>query len=135
MASAAQGPVSSHPGGLFNSVKALAAALLAIAHTRLELFSVELEEEWVRVSSILTWSLVAFFCAGIGIVFAALFLVLALWGTHPLLALGIPAVLFLLFAALAWRVVAAKVRTKPRMFSASLAELAKDHEEFLKSDS
>ena len=115
-------------------MKVLAATLLAIAHTRLELFSIELEEEWVRVSSILTWSLVALFCAGIGIVFATLFLVFALWGTHPLLALGIPAVLFLLFAALAWRVVAAKIRDKPRLFSASLAELAKDREH-LKSDS
>jgi len=134
MALAAQDPVSSRPGGLFNSVKALAAALLAIAYTRLELFSVELEEEWVRVSSILTWSLVALFCAGIGIVFTTLFLVYAFWGTHPLLALGIPAVFFLLFAVLAWRAVAAKVRTKPRMFSASLAELAKDREK-LKSDS
>jgi uncharacterized membrane protein YqjE len=134
MALAAQDPVSSRPGGLFNSVKALAATLLAIAHTRLELFSVELEEEWVRVSSILTWSLIALFCAGIGIVLATLFLVFALWGTHPLVALGIPAVLFLLFAVLAWRAVAAKVRAKPRLFSASLAELAKDREQ-LKSDS
>jgi uncharacterized membrane protein YqjE len=134
MASADLDPVPSRPGGLFNSVKAMAASLLAIAHTRLELFSVELEEEWMRVSSILTWSLIALFCAGIGIVFATLFLVIALWGTHPLLALSVPAVLFLLFAALAWRAVSAKVRAKPRLFSASLAELAKDRER-LKSDS
>jgi uncharacterized membrane protein YqjE len=100
MASADLDPVPSRPGGLFNSVKAMAASLLAIAHTRLDLFSVEL----------------------------------ALWGTHPLLALSVPAVLFLLFAALAWRTVSAKVRAKPRLFSASLAELAKDHER-LKSDS
>jgi uncharacterized membrane protein YqjE len=134
MASADLDPVRSRPGGLFNSVKAMAASLLAIAHTRLELFSVELEEEWMRVSSIVTWSLIAIFCAGVGIVFATLFLVIALWGTHPLLALSVPAVLFLLFAALAWRTVLAKVRAKPRLFSASLAELAKDREQ-LKSDS
>jgi uncharacterized membrane protein YqjE len=134
MASADLDPVRSRPGGLFNSVKAMAASLLAIAHTRLELFSVELEEEWMRVSSIVTWSLIAIFCAGVGIVFATLFLVIALWGTHPLLALSVPAVLFLLFAALAWRTVLAKVRAKPRLFSASLAELAKDRER-LKSDS
>jgi uncharacterized membrane protein YqjE len=128
MVSSAQGPGSSRPGGLFNSVKALAATLLAIAQTRLELFSVDLEEEWTHVSSILTWSLAAMFCAGIGVVFATLFLVFALWDTHPLLALGIPAVLFLLVAALAWRVVMAKVRAKPRPFAASLEELAKDRE-------
>ena len=109
-------------------MKALAATLLAVAQTRLELFSIDVEEEWVHVSSILTWSLVAMFCAGIGVVFATLFLVFALWETHPLLALGIPAVLFLLVAALAWRLVMAKVRAKPRPFAASLAELAKDRE-------
>ena len=129
MASSAQDPVSNRPGGLFGSVKELAATLLAVAHTRLELLSVELEEEWVRVSSILTWSLVALFCSGIGIVFATLFLVFALWDTHPLLALGIPAVLFLLLAGLAWRVAMIKVRAKPRPFGASLAELSKDREQ------
>jgi uncharacterized membrane protein YqjE len=130
MASSSQGSGSSHPGGLFDSVKALAATLLAVAHTRLELFSVDLEEEWVHVSSILTWSLAAMFCAGIGVVLATLFLVFALWETHPLLALGIPAALFLLVAALAWRVVAAKVWAKPRPFAASLSELARDREHF-----
>jgi uncharacterized membrane protein YqjE len=128
MASSSQGFGSSHPGGLFDSVKALAATLLAVVHTRLELFSVDLEEEWVHVRSILTWSLAAMFCAGIGVVLATLFLVFALWDTHPLLALGIPAVLFLLVAALAWRVAAAKVRAKPRPFAASLSELARDRE-------
>jgi len=128
MVSSAQGPGSSRPGGLFDSVKGLAATLLAVAQTRLEIFSVDLEEEWVHVSSILTWSLAAMFCAGIGVVFATLLLVFALWDTHPLLALGIPAALFLLVAALAWRVVMAKVRAKPRPFAASLEELAKDRE-------
>ena len=112
-------------------MKALAATLLAVAHTRLELFSVELEEEWVRASSILTWSLVAFFCAGIGVVLATLFLVIALWETNHLLALGIPAVLFLLFALLSWRVVTAKLKIKPRPFAASLAELAKDRDRLI----
>ena len=129
MASSAQDPVSNRPGGLFGSVKELAATLLAVAHTRLELLSVELEEEWVRVSSILTWSLVALFFSGIGIVFTTLFLVFALWDTHPLLALGIPAVLFLLLAGLAWRVAMVKVRGKPRPFGASLAELSQDREQ------
>ncbi len=110
-------------------MKALAATLLAVAQTRLELFSVDLEEEWVHVSSILTWSVAAMFCAGIGIVLATLFLVFAFWDTHPLLALGIPAAFFLVVAALAWRVVVAKVRAKPRPFAASLAELAKDRED------
>ncbi|NWF56776.1 MAG: phage holin family protein [Syntrophaceae bacterium] len=129
MASADQDPVPNRPAGLFDSAKRLAATLLAVAHARVELFSVELEEEWVRISSILTWSLVAMFCAGIGVVLATLFLVFALWDAHPLLALGIPAALFLVIAGLSWRLVRAKARAKPRPFAASLAELAKDRDQ------
>ena len=118
-------------GGLLGSVKGLAATLLAIAQTRLELFSTELEEEWLRLISILKWVLVALFCAALGVIFAALFVVFALWPTHPLLALGIPAALFILVGVLAWRVVEGKIKSKPRMFAASLAELDKDREHLI----
>lgn len=121
---------SGSPGRLFGSVKAVAATLLAIFHTRFELFSTELEEEWIRLSHILIWSLVGVFCAGLGIVFAVLFLVLLLWDTHRLLALGVPAILFFFPAVLAWRVVLRKLRARPRLFAASLAELEKDRGEF-----
>jgi uncharacterized membrane protein YqjE len=73
--------------------------------------------------------LVALFCAGVGVVLATLFVVMALWDTHRLLALGIPAILFLLGAGLAWLAVLGKVRAKPRLFAASLGELSKDRKE------
>jgi len=111
-------------------LKVLAATLLAIAHTRLELLSTELEEQWVWLSAMLVWTLVALFCAGLGIVLATLFVVFALWDTHPLLALGIPAILFLLGAVLAWLVALGKARAKPRLLAASLAELSKDRMEW-----
>ena len=129
MVSEAQNPGTSRRGGLFDSLKVLTATLIAIAHARLELLSTELEEERVRLGSMLVWTLVALFCAGLGVVLATLFVVLALWDTHRLLALGIPAILFLLGAALAWLVVRGKARAKPRLFAASLTELSKDRKE------
>jgi len=129
MASQAQDPGTSRQGGLFDSVKVLAATLIAIAQTRLELFSAEIEEQRVWLSSMLVGTLIALFCAGVGVVLARLFVVIALWDTHRLLALSIPAILFLLGAALAWLIVLGKVRTKPALFAASLAELSKDHDE------
>ena len=120
---------SGRRGWPFDSVKAIAATLLAIAHTRLELLSTELEEERVWLISTLVWTFVALFCAGIGVVLATLFIVVVLWDTYRLLALGISAILFLLGALLAWRIVRKKARAKPRLFAASLAELSKDHEE------
>jgi uncharacterized membrane protein YqjE len=129
MVSGAQNLGTSRRGGLFDSLKVLTATLIAIAHTRLELLSTELEEERLRLSSVLGWMFVALFFAGLGVVLATLFVVLALWDTHRLWALGILAILFLLGAALAWLVVRGKVRAKPRLFAASLTELSKDRKE------
>ena len=63
MVSETHDPGSGRRGGLFDSVKALAASLLAIAHTRLELFSTEIEEQRAWLSSMLVWTLVALFCS------------------------------------------------------------------------
>ena len=114
--------------GLFDSIKTLTATLLAIVQTRLELLATELEEERLRLTSILTWTFVALFCAGCGTIFAAMIFVVALWDTNRLVAVGIPAILFLLAAALAWSIVIGKVKAKTRLFSASLAEFAKDRD-------
>ena len=129
MVSEPQNPGTSRRGGLFDSLKVLTATLIAIAHTRLELLSTELEEERLRLRAMLVWTLVALFCAGLGVVLATLFAVLALWDTYRLLALGIPAILFLLGAGLAWLAVLGKARAKPRLFAASLGELSKDRKE------
>ena len=116
---------------MVDSLKGLTGTLLAITHTRLELLSTELEEERMRLSSMLVWTLVALFCAAVGVVLVTLLVVVTLWDTHRLLALGVPAVLFILGAALAWVVVRGKARAKPQLFAATLTELAKDRKELI----
>ncbi|MGO8754041.1 MAG: phage holin family protein [Gallionellaceae bacterium] len=116
-------------GGLFNSMRTMASTLLAIVQTRVELLSTELEEERIRLTSMLMWMLLMLFCTGMGVIFFTLLLVLALWDDHRLLAVGIPAVLFSLGAVLAWQVVAGKARSKPRLFAASLTELSRDRDQ------
>lgn len=130
MASQAQDPGSARRRGLFDSVKVLAGTLLAIVHTRLELLSTDLEEEMVWIGSLLVWTLVALFCGGVGLVLATIFFVFALWDSHQLLALGIPAILFLLGMGVGWLVVRGKVKAKPTLFAATLGELSKDREQF-----
>jgi len=95
-------------------------------HAGLDVGRAVLRGRWSRCFA---RALVALFCAGVGVVLATLFVVIALWNAHRLLALGIPAILFLLGAALAWLVVLGKARAKPRLFAASLAELSEDHKE------
>lgn len=115
-------------GGLFDSLKALASTLVSIAHTRLELLSNELEEERVWLVSMLAWTLAGLFCAGLGIVLAAIFVLAVFWDTHRFLALGVLIIAFLLAAVLAALVVHTKARAKPRLFAGSLKELSSDRE-------
>ena len=74
--------------GLLESLKTLTGTLVAILHTRLELFSTDLEEERARLATLFILTLVALFCMGVGVILAALFVVVAFWDTHRLLALG-----------------------------------------------
>lgn len=113
---------------MFESLKTLTATLVAVGHTRLELLSTELEEERERLVAMLISALVALFCFGLGAVMTALLLVVAFWETHRLLVVGLLAALFLAAGASALAFAMNKARIKPRLFHASLAELAKDRE-------
>jgi uncharacterized membrane protein YqjE len=120
---------SARPGGLFESLKVLASTLLAIAHTRLEILSTEVEEQWLWLNSVLVWAAAAVFCIFAGVIFLTLLIVYALWENHQLLALGIPAALFLLGGLVTLLVARGKARAKPRLFAATMAELSKDRGE------
>jgi uncharacterized membrane protein YqjE len=116
------------PGGLFESLKALAASLIGIVHTRFELLSVDIAEERTHLITLLILAQAALFCFGVGVVLLAALVVIAFWDTHRLLALGGAGSLFLCAgAAMAW-IAVYKTRTRPRLFAASLAELSKDRQ-------
>jgi uncharacterized membrane protein YqjE len=122
-------PADSSEGGLLNSIRTLSSTLIAIVHTRAELLSTELEEERIRLTSLLMWGFIALFCACLGVIFVTLLFMLALWDDHRMLAVGIPAALFLAVAAVSAGVSIGKAKAKPKLFAASLAELAKDREQ------
>jgi uncharacterized membrane protein YqjE len=115
--------------GLLESLTILAGTLVAIAHTRLDLLSVDLEEERAHLFSLLALTLAALFCLGIGVVLATILLVVAFWDTHRLLALGALAGFYLVIGMGVWAFVLHKARTKPRLFAASLSELFKDRQQ------
>jgi uncharacterized membrane protein YqjE len=116
-------------GGLFDSLKALSSSLVGIVHTRLELLSTDIAEERAHLTSLLLLGLVALFCLGVGVVLVAILIAVAFWDSHRLAALGGLAGFFLIAcAALAWLAVH-KARTRPRLFEATLAELAKDRQQ------
>ena len=115
--------------GLLESLTILAGTLVAIAHTRLDLLSADLEEERAHLFSLLALTLAALFCLGIGVVLATILLVVAFWDTHRLLALGALAGFYLVIGMGVWAFALHKARTKPRLFAASLSELFKDRQQ------
>ena len=113
-------------GGLFESLKTLSVSLLSIVQTRLELLSTDVAEEREHLTSFLVLVLVALGCLGVGVVLLAILIVVVFWETHRLVALAGLTGLFLTAAVgLGWFALH-RVRTKPSLFEASLAELSKD---------
>jgi len=120
-----RGPISS----LFRSVSNLLATFVAIAHTRLELLTTELQEEMHNIAEILMWSLVALLAAGIGLFLAALVVIFLFWDTHRLLASIAVTAFFFLLAVVAALTLRSKVRNRPKLLESTLAELAKDRKQ------
>jgi uncharacterized membrane protein YqjE len=115
--------------GLLNSLKNLTVTLIAIIHTRLELLSTDLEEGRERFISLLAMAFVSLFSLCFGAVLLTILVVVVFWDTHRLLVLGSLTGLFLITGAVLGAVVVSKLKSMPRMFEASLAELIKDHQE------
>ena len=82
-------------GGISGSLHILGATVLALASTRAELFAVELHEEQERGRQKLTLVFVAAVFLAMGMLLAALLVVVLLWDTHRLAAAGGVAVLYL----------------------------------------
>lgn len=113
---------------MLHSLRSLVATLLGIVSTRVELISTEIEEEALRVAIIVAIGLAAMFCAGVAIMLVVAFVVVAFWDTHRLLAIAVVAAVFALASMVLFQQMQTRYRTRSRLFSASLGELAKDRE-------
>lgn len=115
--------------GLMGSARRLLATLVSIASTRLELLANELQEERLRLTQMLLFALCALFCFGMGILLLTVFVVALFWDDHRLAALGALSALFFALGTLVALLLRSKAQSKPRLFSASLAELSKDRQQ------
>lgn len=117
------------PGnGLGARLRGFAAGALGILQTRLELLATEVEEEKIRLGTLLGFAAAAFFFLGFGIVLLALFLTVLLWDSHRLLALGVFTAIFLSIGIVAALAAARIGRQGSRLFAASISELAQDRD-------
>ena len=97
--------------------------------SRIELVTLELEEQRIHLTRIVLLGAVAFFLFMLGMVMVSVFVVALFWDTHRLLAIALVALVYL--GGAAGLALAAKraVATKPKMFGSTIAELTKDREQ------
>ncbi|MEX5746522.1 phage holin family protein [Massilia sp. X63] len=108
------------------AVRRIAANVLDLARTRLELAAIELQESSRLLLGYLAWGLAAAVLGLFALALVILFVLVLFWDTHRLAAVGGMAVLFILgtvFAALKLR---AGLATRAPLLPATLAELRKD---------
>lgn len=115
--------------GIFDSAKSLLATMVGIAHTRIELVSTELREEADRAASLLLRALMVLFFAGLGLVLAAVAVIIAFWDSNRLLAAILLAAVSLGAAGALWLSLKASLRNRPRLLDATLTEFEKDERE------
>ncbi|HEY1724347.1 MAG TPA: phage holin family protein [Steroidobacteraceae bacterium] len=119
-------PAEPRLSGFLNSVGQLAMTALEMAHTRLELAFLELQEGLESLVSLVLWGAIAVLAAFMGLLFGGLALIFAFWDTHRILVAVLLMVGFLLLATLAAWAALAKVQLQRNLFGATLGELAKD---------
>ena len=112
--------------GLFASLQRMLATLITLAYTRLELATVEVEEQLHRAARLLLWSIAAVFFASLTVLLLAFAIVIANWDEHRLLAAGLVTASFALAALGAILGVRQQLRRRPRLLGATVAELARD---------
>ena len=115
--------------GLFDSLKAFLATLLDVAHTRVELISTEVEEQFARLVSLLVWGLVALFFAFTAVILSAIAVIVVFWDSNRGLAAAGLAAVFVISAVVAVLGFIARAKARPRLFVASLEELTKDRDQ------
>ena len=112
--------------GLFASLRRMLATLLALIQTRLELVSVEIEEQIAHAASLLLWSIAAIFFASLSVLLLALTIVVAFWEEHRLLAASLVTGVCALMALIAGLVARQRLRTRPRLLAALASEFERD---------
>ncbi|HVY06092.1 MAG TPA: phage holin family protein [Burkholderiales bacterium] len=121
-------PPPGHPLGLFQSVRQLLATFVGIAHTRIELLGTEVEEQVARLTSMLLWTIVSLFLVFTAVVMGAVAVLVAFWDTNRILVAVLLAALFALAALVSFLRVRAVALGRPKLFEATLDELAKDRD-------
>ena len=114
---------------LLSSLKNLVSSGASIAQTRLELISTDVLIARARFLSLLVMVIFTLFFLFFGLVMLALLIVIYSWESDRMLALSLLTSGFLAAGLVLALVVLRTLKTMPRLFEATIAELAKDRQE------
>jgi len=119
-------PATPAPAGYLNSLRSLGDSFLASAQDRLQLFTVELQEEKFRLIQTFIWISAAVFAAMMAVTFASLTLVYFFWASARLAVLAGLAIFYA--AALVAIIIAFRrfIARQPSPFAATLHEIGED---------
>lgn len=106
--------------------KTLLAVLSAALHTRLELFTTELEEERERLKQAFTLTLLVIFGISFGLILFTIFMVALFWENGWIPAIGILSLVYFGVALVAGIKLRSAILRRAGLFPATLAELGKD---------
>lgn len=111
------------------SLKRMTGTLLVIFQTRLELLSIEVQEERLNIKQMLLYGGIALLFFALATILLTALVVVALWGSYRLQVLAGFIGLYVVAGALAWNALYRAANRKSRLFSASLAALADDRDQ------
>jgi uncharacterized membrane protein YqjE len=114
--------------GLLDAAKRMLATLIALVHTRLELFTTEIEEEIQRAAGILMWALVALFFGSLTVLMIAFTVIIIFWDDHRILAAVLVTSSFLLATLIFGLLARTRLKAKSRFMAASIEELKRDRQ-------
>jgi uncharacterized membrane protein YqjE len=112
------------PPGLAGSLARLARTALGVLRTRLEILATEIEEERIRFAGLALVVAAIAFCVQMAVLLFVILMVVLLWESHRVVTLAALSGAFLVGGVALYL----QLRTRPRMFASTLAELGKDDE-------
>jgi uncharacterized membrane protein YqjE len=115
-------------GGLLGSVKGLAATLIAVVQTRLQLIVNDLEAEGLRLRRMAVLLVLAGVFFSLAMFLLTLCIIIAFWDTNRLLVAGCLTALYFVVSVVLFVLAKRCGAAAPRPFGATLGEFRKDRE-------
>ncbi|MET0378660.1 MAG: phage holin family protein [Spongiibacteraceae bacterium] len=119
-------PSNPREAGFFDSLRTLTGSVLDLLHVRIELFSVEWQEQQEHGKQLVVLAVAGAMLLGLGLLLLTFFIIVLFWDSYRLLAIAIVTALYFGGGGFClWRV-RAQLKSRPPPFAGSLHEFVED---------